>query len=41
MRPSTATPADVGSWLGELVGANSLGVTMPTKASGLLKQELR
>ncbi len=41
MRPATTTAAHSTELLGELVGDNSLGVWLCTKAHGLLKQELR
>ena len=41
MRPASTTPLHRTDLPGELVGTNSLGVGVPEKASGLLKQELR
>jgi len=41
MRPAATTLAHSTELLGELVGANSFGVSLLTKAGGLLKQELR
>lgn len=41
MRPYRETPAHVTEKLGELVCSNSLGSTVPNKAPGLLKAELR
>lgn len=41
MRPINSTPAHVSDKLAELVCSNSLGSAIPTKASGLLKAELR
>jgi len=41
MRPTIPTGAHSTELLGELVGANSLGVRLSTNAHGLLKQELR
>jgi methylenetetrahydrofolate--tRNA-(uracil-5-)-methyltransferase len=41
MRPRKETGAHVTSYLGELVCSNSLGSSMPDRASGLLKNELR
>ncbi len=40
MRPTAPTGAHNTELLGELVGANSLGVNLSTKADGLLKREL-
>ncbi len=41
MRPHLETGAHQTSYLGELVCSNSLGSTMPDRASGLLKEEMR
>lgn len=41
MRPQRTTPAHVTDRLAELVCSNSLGSTLPNKAPGLLKAELR
>jgi methylenetetrahydrofolate--tRNA-(uracil-5-)-methyltransferase len=41
MRPHTSTEAHTGSHLAELVCSNSLGSDLVTRASGLLKEELR
>jgi methylenetetrahydrofolate--tRNA-(uracil-5-)-methyltransferase len=41
MRPQKSTPAHVTDYLAELVCSNSLGSTLPYKAPGLLKSELR
>lgn len=41
MRPVSETPAHETDGLAELVCSNSLGSTIPTKAPGLLKAELR
>ncbi len=41
MRPQRETPAHVSDNLAELVCSNSLGSTIPTKAPGLLKAEMR
>lgn len=41
MRPQQNTPAHVTGYLAELVCSNSLGSTLPDKAPGLLKAELR
>ena len=41
MRPKRTTPAHVTSYLAELVCSNSLGSSLPHKAPGLLKDELR
>ncbi len=41
MRPRKSTPAHVTDYLAELVCSNSLGSTLPYKAPGLLKSELR
>ncbi len=41
MRPKVATGAHVSPYLAELVCSNSLGSTLPDRAAGLLKAELR
>ncbi len=41
MRPRRSTPAHVTDRLGELVCSNSLGSTLPDRAPGILKAELR
>ncbi|HNK62782.1 MAG TPA: methylenetetrahydrofolate--tRNA-(uracil(54)-C(5))-methyltransferase (FADH(2)-oxidizing) TrmFO [Anaerolineales bacterium] len=41
MRPSIPTGAHTGGDLGELVCSNSLGSSLPDRASGVLKNELR
>jgi methylenetetrahydrofolate--tRNA-(uracil-5-)-methyltransferase len=41
MRPRQSTPAHVTDRLGELVCSNSLGSTLPDRAPGILKAELR
>ncbi len=41
MRPRKMTPAHTGGDLAELVCSNSLGSDAPSRASGLLKEELR
>jgi methylenetetrahydrofolate--tRNA-(uracil-5-)-methyltransferase len=41
MRPWVQTGAHAGSFLAELVCSNSLGSSLPDRAPGLLKQELR
>jgi methylenetetrahydrofolate--tRNA-(uracil-5-)-methyltransferase len=41
MRPDKTTGAHTGPFLAELVCSNSLGSSLPDRASGLLKEELR
>jgi len=41
MRPVKMTPAHTTGYLAELVCSNSLGTTLPDRAGGLLKEELR
>jgi methylenetetrahydrofolate--tRNA-(uracil-5-)-methyltransferase len=41
MRPAVSTGAHQSAYLGELVCSNSLGSTLPDRASGMLKEELR
>jgi len=41
MRPARTTPAHVTPWLSELVCSNSLGSSLPDRAPGVLKAELR
>jgi methylenetetrahydrofolate--tRNA-(uracil-5-)-methyltransferase len=41
MRPTTTTPAHRTGFLAELVCSNSLGSSLPDRAGGLLKDELR
>jgi methylenetetrahydrofolate--tRNA-(uracil-5-)-methyltransferase len=41
MRPGLSTGAHVTQYLAELVCSNSLGSSLPDKASGMLKQELK
>ncbi len=41
MRPQRMTPAHTTGYLAELVCSNSLGTTLPDRAGGLLKEELR
>ena len=41
MRPTVETGAHTGAYLAELVCSNSLGSSLPDRASGVLKEELR
>ena len=41
MRPLVQSPAHETAFFGELICSNSLGSTMPERASGMLKEELR
>ncbi|MBI9047831.1 MAG: methylenetetrahydrofolate--tRNA-(uracil(54)-C(5))-methyltransferase (FADH(2)-oxidizing) TrmFO [Anaerolineaceae bacterium] len=41
MRPTVPSPAHETDYLGELICSNSLGSSLPERASGMLKEELR